>query len=125
MLMKNSITVTMRNRDRLSIMAGILELTRNGALKTQVMYKTNLNFVQSKRYLTLLVELKLLEIGENAGRAVFKTTNKGMRFVQSYREICEFLKVEGELGILYPKHIPKYIDDSVSLVKRDPRENSK
>lgn len=93
-MMKSPIEHPLRNRDRLSIMAGILEVALNGSLKTQILYKTNLSFAQSIKYLALLLDLKLLEVVENSERKVFKTTNKGMRFVQSHRETREFLKKE-------------------------------
>lgn len=93
-MMKSPIEHLLRNRDRLSIMAGILEVALNGSLKTQIIYKANLSFAQSNRYLALLLDLKLLEVVENSERKVFKTTNKGMRFVQSHQEIHEFLEKE-------------------------------
>lgn len=83
-----------RRRDRLYIMAEILEVALDGALKTQMMYRANLSFAQLNEYLKLLIEIKLLEITASHERRVYKTTNKGMRYLQSYREINELLKKE-------------------------------
>lgn len=83
-----------RRRDRLHIMAEILEVTLGGALKTQVMYKVNLSFAQLNEYLHLLLDLKLLELVENTERNIYKTTSKGVRYLESYRKIRDLLKKE-------------------------------
>ncbi len=83
-----------RRRDRLHIMAEILEVAIDGALKTQMMYRANLSFAQLNEYLKLLTDLKLLDIPENNVRKIYKTTSKGMRYLQSYRDINELLKKE-------------------------------
>ena len=100
-----------RRRDRLYIMAEILEITIDGALKTQVMYKANLSFAQVNTYLTLLLDLDLLETIESRGKTVYKATRKGMRFLQSYREMRELLQKEQE-------HNPMNGNSTVFLVKR-------
>jgi len=83
-----------RRRDRLLIIAEILEVAIDGALKTQMMYRANLSFAQLNEYLRLMEDLKLLEISENSQKKVYKTTTKGMRYLQSYREIHDLLKKE-------------------------------
>src|SRR3990170_9074417 len=85
-----------RRRDRLYIMAEILQVTLEGALKTQVMYKANLSFAQLNQYLSLLLDLHLLELKKNSERAVYKTTAKGMSFLESYKQIQELLKKTNE-----------------------------
>jgi predicted transcriptional regulator len=79
-------------RDRLNIMAGILEATLEGALKTHVMFKANLSFAQLNQYLSLLLDLNLLELKESNERVVYKTATKGMRFLEGYKQIQELLK---------------------------------
>jgi len=85
-----------RRRDRLHIMAEILQVTLEGALKTQVMYKANLSFAQLNQYLSLLLDLDLLELKKSSERAVYKTTAKGMSFIESYKQIQELLKKTNE-----------------------------
>jgi len=101
-----------RRRDRLYIMAEILEITLEGALKTQVMYKANLSFAQLNEYLRLLLDLKLLELTGNTQRDIYKTTSKGVRYLESYRKIRNLLKKEEESGN------PRNGNSSVFLVKR-------
>jgi len=45
-------------------------------------------------YLSFLLDVNLLEIVENPNRTLYKTTNKGLLYLQSYREIEELLKKE-------------------------------
>lgn len=83
-----------KRRDHLHIMAEILEVALDGALKTQVMYRANLSFAQLNEYLKIMIDLKLMEVVKNSERTVYKTTQKGMRYLQSYREIRDLLKKE-------------------------------
>ena len=87
-----------KRRDRLYIMAEILEVTLEGALKTQVMYKANLSFAQLQQYLSLLLDLNLLELTENNKKSLYKTTIKGMRFLESYKQIQELLEKTNEIN---------------------------
>lgn len=83
-----------KRRDHLFIMAEILEVTIDGALKTQVMYRANLSFAQLNEYLKLMQDLRLLETVKNSERTLYKTTTKGMRYLQSYRQLRDLLKKE-------------------------------
>ena len=83
-----------KRRDHLFIMAEILEVAIDGALKTQVMYRANLSFAQLNEYLKLMLDIKLLETVKNTERTFYKTTAKGVRYLQSYREIRDLLKKE-------------------------------
>ena len=85
-----------RRRDRIYIMAEILQVTLEGALKTQVMYKANLSFAQLNQYLSLLLDLDLLELKKSSERTVYKTTTKGMHFLESCKQIQELLKKTNE-----------------------------
>ena len=95
-------------------MAEILEVAIDGALKTQMMYRANLSFAQLNEYLKLLTDLKLLGIPENNVRKVYKTTSKGMRYLQSYRDINELLKKEDN----HNPGPPNNGNSNVYLVKR-------
>jgi len=75
-------------------MAEVLEVAIDGALKTQLMYRANLSFAQLNEYLKLLLNLRLLECIESTERTTYKTTPKGMRYLQSYREIRDLLRKE-------------------------------
>jgi len=100
-----------RRRDRMFIMAEVLEVAIDGALKTQLMYRANLSFAQLNEYLRLLSDLRLLETVESTQKKVYKTTAKGIRYLQSYREIRELLKKERG-------HDSKNGNNDVFLVRR-------
>ena len=80
-----------KRRDRLFIIAEILDISKDGALKTQIMYKANLSFSQLNTYLKLLLEIQLLKIAEANGKNVYKTTKKGVEYMQSYKDVIEIL----------------------------------
>ena len=83
-----------RRRDRLSIMAEILAIAKERSLKTQIMYKANLSFAQLKEQLSLLLDLNLLRTIEASEKTFYKTTNKGLSYLQIYKEIRELLRME-------------------------------
>lgn len=87
---------TRKRRDRLHIIAQILEISKDGSLKTQIMYRANLSFAQLNEYLGFLLDLKLLqEIVENE-KKVFKVTGKGVKYLRSYYKIKELLEKTSE-----------------------------
>jgi len=85
-----------KRRDRLYIIAEILERAKDSALKTQIMYGANLSFTQLNDYINFMLKSELLEKILLNGREVYKATEKGMNFLQRYREITELLKTEGD-----------------------------
>jgi len=79
-------------RDRLYIMGKILEIARDGCLKTQIMYRANLSFVQLNEYLGFLLEVGLLKETSEDGKSVYRTTRKGVRFLRNYYKIRDLLR---------------------------------
>ena len=81
-------------RARLDIMADILKTCRDGARKTNVMYHCNLSFQQLKKYLALLVQKDLLRsvfARKDSSVNLFKITDKGTKFLETYRSLKGFL----------------------------------
>lgn len=81
-----------RRRDRLYIIADILNIAKSESLKTQIMYKANLSFAQLNEYLSFLLETRLIVSNAHNERTVYKVTSKGMRFLQNYAKIRDLLK---------------------------------
>ena len=79
----------MKYRSRTDITAQILEAANGGVTKTKIMYRAFLSYAQLKEYLSVLVENDLLEYVE--GEQVYKTTDKGNRFLKIYNQIGEFV----------------------------------
>ena len=56
------------------------------------MYKAFLSYGQLKEYLTILLEKGLIKYEE--GREIYRTTEKGMRFLQMYTKVQEMMPLE-------------------------------
>ena len=76
-------------RNDLDICADLLNVAKEGARKTQMVYKANLNFTIVKKYIKRLSDNGLIK-SENGH---FFTTDKGSRFLARYREFVEPLSV--------------------------------
>lgn len=101
-----------KRRDKLFIVAEILEIAKEGTLKTQIMYRANLSFTQLNDYLAFMLRISLLEKVTENEKERYETTGKGMDFLQRYREITELLKNEDEIssrnGVkIPPQHLLK------------------
>jgi predicted transcriptional regulator len=85
-----------KRRDKMYIIAEILEIAKDGSLKTQIMYRANLSFTQLNDYLNFLLKINLIEKNVQNDKEVYKSTGKGLDFLERYREITELLKKEDE-----------------------------
>jgi len=70
-------------RGRFEIIGEILSLAKEGARKTSIVYRANLNFNVVNKYLKLLVQEGLISSGEGSGE--LKTTEKGLLFLKAYK----------------------------------------
>jgi len=68
-------------RNNLDISAEILQVAQEGAKKTQIVYKANLNFLIVKKYLNNLIEKDLMSKNDT----YYYTTDKGKDFIRSYQ----------------------------------------
>ena len=91
-----AIDTTSKRRDKLGIIAEILEVAKDGTLKTQIMYKANLSFAQLNEYLKFMLKIRLLGKLDATGKEVYVATEKGLDFLQRHCELSELLKGEGE-----------------------------
>ena len=85
-----------KRRDKLHIISEILEIAKDGVLKTQIMYRANLSFTQLNDYLKFMLKINLIEKILENGKEIYKTTDKGLDFLERYREITELLKTEDD-----------------------------
>ena len=81
-----------KRRDKLFIISEILEIAKDGALKTQIMYRANLSFTQLNDYLGFMLEIHVLEKIRRNEKYIYKSTEKGLDFLERYRQIAELLK---------------------------------
>ena len=75
-----------RNRNKLQITQAILEVARDGAGKTRIMYQANLSFKLLEDYLTVLVRAGLLKVKEG-DRKMYMTSEKGLQFLREFQEL--------------------------------------
>jgi predicted transcriptional regulator len=80
------------NRSRDDIISDILEVASGGgiATKTGIMFKTFLTHAQMKNYLTYLTQHDLIEY--DVGAQIYKTTEKGLRFLDTYGQMDDMIK---------------------------------
>jgi predicted transcriptional regulator len=83
----------MRYRSRTEIISQILDTANGGGItKTKLMYKVFLSHDQLKEYLTVLSQSDLLSY--DFVNRTFKTTEKGLRFLNLYNQIEQLMKEE-------------------------------
>jgi predicted transcriptional regulator len=82
---------SMKHRSRIEMMSQILEAANGGgATRAKIMYKAFLSFVQLREFLMVLTDSDLLSYdGETQ---TFKTTEKGLRFLDTYNQIGDVMK---------------------------------
>jgi predicted transcriptional regulator len=82
-------------RSEFEIIGKILDLSKNGAKKTEILYKGNFSYTQLSDYLTFLVKRDILEErivkdnGQNSKR--YKTTEKGHSLLRNINKTLSFL----------------------------------
>ena len=80
------------NRGWLEIIEFILSICGDGARKTHVMYRCNLNSKQINDYLNFLLKCRMLDsIQErpNSKRHIFKTNKLGREFLDKYKQLIQ------------------------------------
>lgn len=74
-----------RSRDK--IISEILKVCLDGANKTKIVYKVNLNFMAASRYLEVLIKHGFIEMSDGK----YKTKEKGKQFLNSYQDIQDLI----------------------------------
>ena len=71
-------------RDRLDIIADILQVVRQNAKKTHIMYKANLSYKVLQRYLAEITGAQLVSFENNT--RLFLLTERGQNFLEAYEK---------------------------------------
>ena len=77
-------------RSDMEISTAILRVALNGAKKSHIIYKANLNFPLGKKYLTRLIKSGLIE-GPDKRTRVFSTTEKGVEYLKYFEGFKQFM----------------------------------
>lgn len=104
----------MDSRSADETIASILHAAIGGVTKTTIMYKSFITYEQLNEYLSLLLEKGLIAYQE--GEKLYRTTDKGINFVQANKKTTEFKKILvvglGQLGLPVAKYVKeKGFDD--------------
>jgi UDP-N-acetyl-D-mannosaminuronic acid dehydrogenase len=108
------VMIRMDGRTADETIASILHAAIGGVTKTTIMYKSFITYDQLNEYLSLLVEKGLISYQE--GEKLYRTTEKGIDFVQANKKLNEFNKILiiglGQLGLPVAKYVKeKGFDD--------------
>ena len=85
---RNNWSVGGMKRNREEIISQILNVCKNGAIKTRVVYQANLNFKTVEPYLDLLVKNDLLEV-QQGDKTRYETTPKGQSLLEAINQVNE------------------------------------
>jgi predicted transcriptional regulator len=77
-------------RDKLEILRNILLVCKDGAKKTEIVYKTNLNFKNAEAYLQWLIDRKFITKEER----LFKITPKGAELLANLQSTSAFFDLK-------------------------------
>jgi predicted transcriptional regulator len=91
-LQSNTIETLWERRDKLNILAEIMEVAKGRQLKTRIMYKVNLSFSQVNEYLSFLTEMVFLRVNVENRKKFYETTEKGNNYLKNYIEMANLLK---------------------------------
>lgn len=74
-------------RTKFDIIAEILNFAREATLKTPILFNINLSHNQLCEYSCILQENNLLTLYERNEQKFYKTTPRGLKFLEEYREL--------------------------------------
>ena len=77
-------------RDRLDIIADMLNVASREAKKTQIMYQANLSYKVLQRYLNEIVTASLVRFEDN--KQCYLLTGKGHEYLDAYKEYARYGK---------------------------------
>ena len=76
----------MMKRSKHVIISEILDICKDGANKTRIVYQANLNFRTVDPYIDLLIKNNLLEVKQEK-ILLYETTDKGKKMLDDFKQI--------------------------------------
>lgn len=84
-----------RRRSNIQVIADILRLGEAG--KTEIMYSANMSYFQLQKYLSFLLQLKLIDkVTVGNPIVTYRVTKKGLRLLRNIDTILEMLELSEE-----------------------------
>ena len=86
-----------KRRSEIQIIGEILDLSKNGAKKTEILYQSNMNFSQLQNYLSYLLEKDILEesfiTNDNGIKSkIYVTTEKGSDLLDEINKLYTYFE---------------------------------
>lgn len=86
-----------KRRSEIQIIVEILDLSKHGAKKTEILYQSNMSFSQLKNYLSCLLEKNLIEEsmvlnGNGIPARIYVNTEKGNDLLGDINKIMAYFK---------------------------------
>ncbi|MDM7940957.1 MAG: winged helix-turn-helix domain-containing protein [Methanothrix sp.] len=78
-------------RSKHNIISEILEICKDGASKTRIVYQANLNFRTVNPYIDLMIKNGLIDVSYG-NNVLYETTEKGMNLLENFKQINNELK---------------------------------
>ena len=76
----------MMKRSKHVIVSQILDICKDGACKTKIVYQANLNFRTVNPYINLLIKNNLLEVRQGKN-VLYETTDRGIHLLDDFKQI--------------------------------------
>jgi predicted transcriptional regulator len=76
----------MMKRSKHVIISEILDICKDGANKTRIVYQVNLNFRTVDPYINMLIKNNLIEVKQGKN-VLYETTDKGINFLDGFKHI--------------------------------------
>jgi predicted transcriptional regulator len=83
-------------RDRVAIVAEILDMAYGEVQKTNVMYKVGMSSLMLDRYLRLMMRAKLIDVTLTNDKMALKATDRGKEFLHYCHAIMDLLENEND-----------------------------
>lgn len=84
-------------RSEIQIIGEIINLSKRGAKKTEILYQTNMSYSQLQHYLTYLLEKNILKQdtktnANGTSKKIFVTTEKGTNLLGDINKLFKYFK---------------------------------
>ena len=83
-------------RSEFEIICKLLDLSKYGAKKTELLYQANLSYTQLKSYLSFLIEKEVIvtvEVKNNGNNGIlYQLTDKGFEFLNDINKTLSYIR---------------------------------
>jgi len=86
-----------KRRSEIQIIAEILDLSKKGAKKTEILYQNNMSFLQLQNYLTFLLDKNIIEEttaknGNGTENKIYINTEKGNNLLDDIEKLFTYFE---------------------------------